>query len=228
MKNNVLVVIPAYNEEDTIREVVERSHRFADVFVVNDGSSDKTEEILINMNVPYLTHKKNTHIPQSILDGMKYGYDKGYDYIITMDAGLSHLPEELPLFIEAEDSDLVLSVREQVENVPIHRRLLSRIATFVINFALRPIGSNLPKARFRDVTSGYRRYSRKAAETLINTDLKARTFDIHTETLMILYRNGMSISEVGITYIFSNSSLNMKVLRDSIRMFLDMLFSNRS
>jgi len=228
LKNNVLVVIPAYNEEDTIREVVERSHRFADVFVVNDGSSDKTEEILINMNVPYLTHKKNTHIPQSILDGMKYGYDKGYDYIITMDAGLSHLPEELPLFIEAEDSDLVLSVREQVENVPIHRRLLSRIATFVINFALRPIGSNLPKARFRDVTSGYRRYSRKAAETLINTDLKARTFDIHTETLMILYRNGMSISEVGITYIFSNSSLNMKVLRDSIRMFLDMLFSNRS
>jgi len=144
-----------------------------------------------------------------------------------MDAGLSHLPEEIPIFLTKEHSDLVIGVRKDKKNVPFYRTLLTKTAKILINFALQPIGSKLSKPHFNDVTSGYRRYSNKAARLLINHEIKAKSFDIHTETLMIIYRNGLSILEVPITYVFSNSSLNKKVIFDSFKMFLDILFFNR-
>lgn len=80
MKN--LVVIPAYNEEETIREVVERALKYSDVIVVDDASKDKTPEIvqaLIKKHPKKLftiRHEKNTHIPGGIQDGMKFAVEK--------------------------------------------------------------------------------------------------------------------------------------------------------
>ncbi len=219
-----IVVIPAYNEAKNIAELIRRTRPFADICVVNDASRDDTEKIVRTFqDVTCLSHQKNTHIPQTILDGMRHALTAGYDYIITMDAGLSHKPEELPLFLDAPDCDLVLGYRQKRENTLLHRKILSRLATILINFALRPIGSRLPRARFRDVTSGYRRYSAQAARLLTSRPMAAKSFDFITEALMVVYRNGLSIREVPITYSFSNSSLNMKVLRQSIRMFFRML-----
>lgn len=228
MKNSTIIVIPAYNEEKTIKEVVKRSLSFADVCVVNDCSKDRTAEIVRSVpGVNCITHIKNTHIPQAILDGMKYAIEHKYKYVITMDAGLTHKPEELDKFINAPYSDLVLGVRENKKNTPAYRKFLSYIATFLINFSLRPINSNLPPAKFHDATSGFRRYSKKAIKLILSKKLKANTFDFHTETLMIIYRNGLTIKEVPITYNFTNSSLNMKVILDSFKMFMDMLFTQR-
>ena len=228
MKKNTLVVIPAYNEERSIRQVVEGAARFADVCVVNDHSRDRTGEIARSIpGVTCITHERNTHIPRAILDGMRYGFDRGYEYIVTMDAGLSHDPAELPRFLGAPDSDLVLGVRTDKKNSPLYRRALSYAARVLVILALRPIRSGLPRPGFRDVTSGYRRYSRRAVGVLLNRDMKARTFDFHTEALMLVYRNGLSFAEVPITYNFSNSSLNLKVVKDGIRMFLDMMVSRR-
>lgn len=228
LKNEAIVIIAAYNEEKTIKEVVERSLPFVDVCVINDGSTDKTGEIVKSIpNVTCINHISNTHIPQSILDGMRYAFEHYYEYIITMDAGLSHKPEELAHFINAPTSDLVLGVRKNKMNVPLNRKILSYVAKRLINFSLRPINSNLPPAKFTDVTSGFRRYSRRSVELLISRKLKARTFDFHTETLMIIYRNGFSTSEIPISYEFSNSSLNSKVVLDGFKMFLDFLFKRR-
>ncbi|MDP8219616.1 MAG: glycosyltransferase family 2 protein [Candidatus Theseobacter exili] len=227
MKNSI-VVIPAYNEELTIKEVVSRSLKYADVCVVNDGSKDRTEEIVNSIHgVKCITHTSNTHIPKAIIDGMQYAFEHGYNFVITMDAGLSHSPEELAGFINAPYSDLVLGVRVQRENVPIYRKVLSKAATLLISFSLRPFGSNLPKAKFADATSGFRRYSRKSVELLLNRQMKAKSFDFHTEALMFVYRNGLKISELPITYLFTNSSLNKSVILDSISMLLDFLFRRR-
>ena len=228
MKNNTIVVIPAYNEKETIREVIERSLLFADVCVVNDGSKDSTAEIVQSIpNVTCINHIKNTHIPQAILDGMKYALAQGYEYVITMDAGLSHTPEELIHFIDAPPSDLVIGVRKNKKNVPVYRKFLSQMATLLINLSLRPINSNLPPAKFQDVTSGFRKYSRKSVELLLSRELKAKTFDFHTEALMIIYRNGLTTAEVPITYNFTGSSLNIKVILDGVKMFLEILFRRK-
>ena len=227
--DKTLVVIPAYNEEKTIRDVVERASFFADVCVVNDASTDKTAEIVESVpRVKCISHKLNTHIPQTILDGMKYAYENNYDYVITMDAGLSHTPEEIPQFIDAEHSDLVIGVRKTKTDVPLFRKALSRTATFLMNRALRPVGSGLPAARFFDITSGYRRYSKKADFLLNKKQKKAKSFDFITEALMIIYRNGLSVTEVPISYNFSTSSLNAKVVMQSLRMFMDILLTRRN
>jgi dolichol-phosphate mannosyltransferase len=223
-----IVVIPAYNEAQNIRQVVEGAMKYADVCVVNDGSKDRTEEIVMSISgVKCINHARNTHIPQAIIDGMAYGFSQRYSYIITMDAGLSHRPWELANFINAPHSDMVIGVRTQRLNVPLHRKALSRAATFLINRALRPVGSNLPKARFSDVTSGFRRYSRKAVDLLLNREMKAKSFDFHTEALMYIYRNNLEISEIPITYNFTNSSLSKQVVLDSVSMLLDCLFNRR-
>jgi dolichol-phosphate mannosyltransferase len=228
MKKKTIVVVPAYNEEKNIAELIRRIRPYGELCVVNDASLDGTEKIVKTFaKVKCITHLSNTHIPQAILDGMRYAVDNRYDYIITMDAGLSHKPEELPLFIDAPDCDLVLGYRVTRENTPLYRKILSRLGTLSINFALRPKGSNLPPARFRDVTSGYRRYSLKAAELLLSRELKSKSFDFHTEALMVIYRGCLSIKEVPISYAFSNSSLRLKVVRQSLRMLLDMLLTKR-
>jgi len=228
MSKKTIIVIPAYNEEQTIGQLIERCKKKADICVVNDGSKDKTFEIVNSYpDVIQITHKKNAHIPQTIKDGMMYAYVNDYDYIITMDAGLSHLPEELSYFIDYPDCDLLVGYRTQKVNVPWYRQLLSIIGTLSINMVIRPPFSKLTHQWFKDITSGYRRYSKKAIEILLNRKMMSRTFDFHSEAFMLIYRNGLSIKEIPITYVFTNSSLRFKVILDSIRMLFNMFISRR-
>jgi dolichol-phosphate mannosyltransferase len=100
-----LIIIPAYNEEETIAQVIHGAVKHADVCVVDDASKDKTPEIIKGLQRAYpnrlftVRHEKNTHIPGGVQDGMKFALEKGYDYVITMDAGMSHNPDELPKFL---------------------------------------------------------------------------------------------------------------------------------
>lgn len=216
-----LVVIPAYNEEETIAEVVRRSLAHCDVLVVDDCSKDRTPEILAGIpGVQVLRHEKNTHIAGAVLDGMRYALAHGYDYVVAMDAGLSHDPDELPRFLQCEPADLVIGARDssQVHGVPLRRRVLSRCGTFLMNSALSDPNRNGPK-RLRDCTSGYRRYSRRAMEILTTAKLRSRAFDFLLESLAVLSRNGCSIREVPISYQFTNSSLNWRIVREALRMW---------
>ena len=227
-REEVLVVIPAYNEEQTIGEVIRRTLPFADVCVINDASGDNTESIVRSFkNVVCITHERNTHIPQATLDGMRYALNRGVAYVVTMDAGLTHKPDELPRFLEFPKCDLVIGVRTKTAKVPFYRRFISRTATLLMNLAVRPAGSQLLGSRLGDATSGYRRFSRPAVELLLNREMKAKAFDFHTESLVLIARNGLSIGEVPISYEFSKSSFNSKVLLMSIRMYLDLIITRR-
>ena len=217
-----------YNEEQTIGELIERSKKYTDICVVNDGSKDKTADIVNSYpEVVQIIHQKNTHIPQTIRDGMKYAYDNNYDYVITMDAGLSHSPEELTHFLDHPDCDLLIGYRKKKINVPWYRNILSKIGSLSINMAIRPIFSKLPHRQYKDITSGYRRYSKKAIEILLNRKMLSRTFDFHSEAFMLIYRNGLIIKEIPITYVYTNSTLSYKVIIDSIRILFNMFFSRR-
>ena len=221
-----IIIIPAYNEEETIAKLIERSKKYADICIVNDGSKDRTSEIVQSYkDVIQIRHEKNMHIPQTIRDGMIYAYNNNYDYVITMDAGLSHLPEELPLFIKYPHCDMLVGYRELIIDVPLHRRIISKIGTLFINMAISKFSyKSFSTPFFKDITSGYRRYSKKAIDMLLNKKMHARSFDFHSEAFMLLFRNGLSIKEIPITYIFTNSSLSLKVIMDSVWMLYNMFF----
>ncbi len=223
-----LVIIPAHNEEQTIYEVITKSLKYADVSVTDDGSRDRTAEILRTIvqecrdkkhqhNLNVVTHEQATHIPRGLQDGFKYGTALDYETFITMDAGLSHDPDAILDFLKAYASaDVVIGMRAKIENVPFYRRIISRCAALVVNYDLTPSFFSFGPG-LRDCTSGFRRYSRRAANLIAGADLKSKTFDFHMEALALCVREGMKAVEIPITYVFSNSSFNSRVLKQAMK-----------
>jgi dolichol-phosphate mannosyltransferase len=232
-----LVVIPAHNEEETIREVVSRALRYADVSVTNDGSTDKTAEILKLIQkecregqhahaLHIITHSSATHIPQGIQDGLKYACSAGYDLVVTMDAGLSHDPDALPAFFNHQAKvDVVIGSRRNPQNVPLYRRVISMMAARVVNYALTNSYFDLLGPGIKDCTSGYRRYSKRACALIAKTKLQSKAFDFHMEALALCYRAGMTVEEIPISYVFSNSSFNKNVFKQAMKFGMYLLAS---
>jgi len=225
-----LVVIPAYNEESTIEEVVRGAIKYADVSVTDDASKDKTPAILKSLQTEFpnrlfvIRHDKNTHIPKGVQDGMKLAIEKGYDWVITMDAGLSHDSERLNDFINFEPCDLVIGSRKETVNVPFFRKVISFIAARVMNYCLSKGIFNILGPGIKDCTSGYRRYSKDAFTKIANYPLESIAFDFHMEALSVISLNGGSIKELPIKYIYSNSSFNSRVLKLAIQFAKKLLF----
>lgn len=213
-----LVVVPAYNEADTIEEVVRRSLEHADVCVVDDASTDDTPKLVEAIPGAHcIRHTKNTHIAGALLDGFRYGDQSGYDFCVTMDAGLSHDPAALPSFQSHTDADLVIGYRERRVGVPWYRTGLSRGANALMNLALQRRFVPWGGAGLKDVTSGYRMYSRAAVRLLLDAPLESRAFDFHIEALTYVFRAGMKIEEVPIEYEMSNSSLRPQIVIEALR-----------
>lgn len=224
-----LVVIPAHNEAETIYEVVTKSLKYADVSVTDDGSRDKTPEILEAVlkecrqgmhphQLYIITHPVATHIPKGLQDGLVFACAEGYDFVVTMDAGLSHDPDALPDFFNRNPNvDVVIGRRENTQNVPFYRKAVSFMARMVVNYALTGSYVALIGPGIKDCTSGYRRYSKRACERIANSTLKSQSFDFHMEALALCYRAGMQVEEIPISYVFSNSSFNNKVFKQAIK-----------
>lgn len=228
MSKNI-VVIPAHNEEVTIYEVVTRSLKHADVSVTDDGSLDKTAEILKSISVEcdqgkhyhklnIITHPNATHIPEGIQDGLIFAMTSGYDLIVTMDAGLSHDPDALSEFFNFNPNvDVVIGSRIKTQQVPFYRKAISTMAKMVVNYSLTNSYFDILGPGIKDCTSGYRRYSKRACELIAKTKLKSKSFDFHMEALALCYRGGMKVEEIPINYVFSNSSFNNNVLKQAIK-----------
>lgn len=224
MDRRVVVIIPAYNEADTIEEVVRRALPHAPVVVVNDGSRDRTGEIAAAIpGCHVITHVTNTHIPGAILDGFRHALASGHEYAVTMDAGLSHDPGILGSLIALPPSDLVLTYRATAPGTPWYRRLLSRTAAHLVNAAVRRPRWQIWRRGYRDVTSGYRRYSRRAMQAVVDSPMVCRSFDFHLEALAVVHYAGLSVAEFPIEYRFSNSSLNRRVVRQAFKTWLRLM-----
>jgi dolichol-phosphate mannosyltransferase len=219
-----ITVIPAYNEEESILHVVEAAKRYTDVCVIDDCSSDFTPEILGRISgIHVIRHERNTHIPGCLRDGMQYAVEHNYRYAIFMDAGLSHNPNEIPLFMKHAPADLLIGCRTMKMHTPLFRDILSILGNFVYNVCL-----DFPRSMFggyyRDLTSGFRRYSFRAMKLLLSKNMQSKSFDVMIESAYLINKKGLTINEVPISYRFSNSSLNGRVIRDCLSMCLKLIF----
>ncbi|MCG0313514.1 MAG: glycosyltransferase family 2 protein, partial [Calditerricola sp.] len=112
----VLVIIPAYNEEETIAQTVTALMRATpyDYIVVNDGSTDRTREILVQNGFNFLDLPVNLGIGGAMQTGYKYALMHGYDYAIQLDADGQHDPADLDKLvreIQTGEWDLVIGSR---------------------------------------------------------------------------------------------------------------------
>ena len=104
--NDLLVIIPAYNEEMNIIKVVKEVKeeiKDADILVVNDSSTDNTLNVLKENNINYITTPYNLNYSGAIQTGFKYAAKKGYKYVAQFDGDGQHIASELSkLYMEAK------------------------------------------------------------------------------------------------------------------------------
>ena len=95
MKKELLIIIPAYNEEGAIGQFLSQlissdAVNFADVLVINDASTDATQRIVQKLNVPIISHPYNLGYGTALQTGYKYAVFNGYRYLIQMDSDGQH------------------------------------------------------------------------------------------------------------------------------------------
>src|SRR3989304_668813 len=161
----ILVIIPAFNEEETLRDVILRTRATCpevDILVVNDGSTDSTGSIARDEKVSLLEHPYNMGIGTTMQTGFLYASRNGYDVAVQVDSDGQHNPEFLP--------GLVKPVLEGRCNMVVGSRYLAEEgfkSTFFrklgIRFFSRLIWIFTGK-RFTDPTSGFRAVDRKGVD----------------------------------------------------------------
>lgn len=117
MSSNILIIIPAYNEEKNISFVIDRVMKeapFADALVINDGSSDYTLGIVKERNIPYISLPYNMGIGTAVQTGYKYAASKGYEIAVQVDGDGQHDVHYVKNLVEpilAGDAQVVIGSR---------------------------------------------------------------------------------------------------------------------
>jgi hypothetical protein len=197
-EQTLYAVIPAYNEADTIGDVLASlpdtvaGHAVTAV-VVSDGSADRTAQVAREYDAIVVEHPLNQGQGGSLKTGFQIAASHGADIVVTMDADGQHPADQLPTLVEPiteDEADYVLGSRYRGEDNSgnsVTRRSGIRVFTWLIN--------RLTKADISDCTNGYRaiRGDRLGELTLIEARFSA------PELIIEARKNGLRIKEVPIT-----------------------------
>lgn len=205
MNERIVVVLPTYNEIESLPEVVARLRRTvpdADILVVDDASPDGTGELadLLAARMPQLRvlHRDEKQgLGPAYVAGFAEAVELGYDVIVQSDADGSHRPEDLPAMLEAlASADVVIGSRwargGSVQRWSFGRYLLSRAGSVYAGILLR-----LPQ---KDITGGYRVFRADALRAIGPETVSSRGYCFQIEMLDLAVRSGCRVVEVPITF----------------------------
>lgn len=213
------VVIPAFNEQHTIAEVVARTRKFADrIFVVEDGSCDETFAVLQRLPVTVVRHERNQGKAASLVSGFAAALAAGVDAVITLDADLQHAPEDIPRFVaeaRRHPDTLVVGARwERKGRAPPVRRAANAFANFWISIA--------SGAAIKDSQCGFRLYPRSLIQTVRARHGREACFVFESEILINAARANFAIRFVPIDPIYlarPHRKSHYRAVKDTARIF---------
>lgn len=197
-----LIIIPAYNEEESIVKVYMGIKKFNkdnnekfDVIVINDGSKDNTEKILCENDIPHITLINNLGIGGAVQTGYKYAYQNNYDVAIQFDGDGQHDPKYLNALVKPieDGADMVIGSRF-IDNTSSEFKSSKarRVGINIISFFIKIITNK----KIYDTTSGFRAVSKR----LIG--LFARKYPVEypepVSTTEIL-KDGYKVSEIPVS-----------------------------
>ena len=190
---NVVAIIPAYNEEKALADVIGKTLEHVDeVIVVDDGSSDKTSEVAIEAGARVIRHSVNLGKGEALKSGFKAIGDDSI--IITIDGDGQHDPSEIPDLIRPiieDGADLVNGSRYMngpEENTPAYRRVGQKVLDIATNISAG--------TKVTDSQSGFRAFSPQSKNFF---RFKDTGFGIESEMLVDASEAGLKIVEVPIT-----------------------------
>jgi glycosyltransferase involved in cell wall biosynthesis len=211
---SIAAVIPAYQEEKHIGDVVRRTRQqLDDVLVVDDGSNDQTAARAREAGADVIVHPQNRGKGETIKTGLRHWLDRQFDFVIVLDADGQHRPEEIDRFIaaafSAAEPKLVVGNRmNDVAHMPLVRRIVNGYMSRKIS---RVCGQNIP-----DTQCGFRMVHRQLIPELLGG---ADRFDYETEMLIFASRKGYRIESVPISTVYCDEVSSIHPIRDTIRFF---------
>lgn len=204
--NDVLVIIPTYQERDNIEAIIARTRGAcpgADILVADDGSPDGTGEIADKLaaddgavHVLHRTAKEG--LGAAYVAGFRWGLERGYDVFVEMDADGSHQPEQLPALLDAlTTADVALGSRwvpgGAVLNWPRSRKVISLGGNVYTRLAL-----GIP---LRDATGGFRAYRRQVLESIDLDGVRSQGYCFQVDMVWRALQRGFRVVEVPITFV---------------------------
>ncbi|HST30505.1 MAG TPA: polyprenol monophosphomannose synthase [Chthoniobacterales bacterium] len=223
--DRTLIVVPSYNERENVAAIIPELLKVAptaDVMLIDDNSPDQTAaharelfggnprfSVLNRMSPP-------RGYGRSLLDGYRAAVDRGYDRLVQLDADFSHDPTVAPQLIAAtHQADVAIGSRYcaggRVANWPLRRKLLSRFANRYVR--------TITGLTVQDNTSGFRCYTRRALQVLLEMPIAAEGYAFLVETTFRAQRAGLRIAEVPITFVDrreGQSKMSHKIIFESV------------
>ena len=224
MTLRTLVILPTYNEKDSLAQTVTHlleAQPEVSVLIVDDASPDGTGALANLLSegdnrISVLHRSQKAGLGPAYLAGFEFGLGEGYELLVEMDADGSHRAEDLgALLSAAAHTDLVIGSRwvqgGSVQNWPWHRQFISRIGN---TYARVLLGSKI-----KDMTAGFRVYKAGLLEKLIHHDLAAHGYAFQVELAWRSERSGASVLEVPITFIereHGTSKMSSAIVREAL------------
>jgi len=203
-----LVVLPSFNEVANIEALIDAIllvDADIDVCVVDDSSPDDTAGLVTELQAAKWHDRVHLIVREgkggrggAVRDGIAWGIDAGgFDAFVEMDTDHSHDPAEMPAGLDLLEgsADVVVGARYpdgEIIGWPAYRRLFSRLANYLARGML--------EWSVADYTNGYRFYTPKSAQTLVDTPQKNTGFIYLSESLAQLMKSGATVASFPITF----------------------------
>ena len=217
----LLIIIPAYNEEENIERVVSvlnEQYSEYDYVIINDGSRDRTSQISHRNHYNIIDLPINLGLAGAFQTGMKYAYEHDYDYALQFDADGQHLPEYIQKMLDKiqEGYDIVIG---------------SRFVDCKKEKTMRMLGSNLISGAIR-LTTGAKVYDPTSGMTIFNKAMirefaRNINYEPEPDTISFLIKQGAKVGEVQVNMeerIAGESYLNMsRAMQYMLRVLLSII-----
>jgi len=187
---NISLIIPAYNEEDGIKDIVLKALNLYpdfEIIVIDDGSTDSTYEKIKDLNIKIIRHAFNKGYGASIKAGIRLS---SFDLIAIMDADGQHNPQDIKRLIDEKDNyDMVVGARDQKSHKTLWRRPGKKLISVVVNSLS---GTTIP-----DFNSGFRLFKKEIALKFIH--LFPNGFSLSTTMMVAFLREGYNVKNIPIS-----------------------------
>jgi len=207
----ISVIIPAYNEEKSIGQVLaglKKLEKDYEVIVVDDGSEDNTYSIAKDSGVKAIRHPYNKGYGAAIKTGVRAAVS---DVIFLMDADTQHNPEDIPRLCEyLDDFDMIVGERARGSNAPLERRFGK--------WALRRVAIFLARMDIPDLNSGFRAIKKDIMLKFIH--ILPDTFSLSTTITLAVIKGGYNVKYVPIKTEKRVGRSSLNIFRDGYRSLL--------
>jgi glycosyltransferase involved in cell wall biosynthesis len=202
LASQIIALIPAYNEQAHLAQVLRDVRKYLPALVVDDGSTDQTGTVAEAGGAILVRQTPNQGKGAALRAGFRYALNQGYAGVLTLDADGQHDPQEIPRFLEAYNqshADLIIGARD-FSSIPPLRRLANTLGRWSFSWAL---GQPVP-----DNQSGYRLISRRLLEMVLSS--QELGFEFEVEMIVTCVETGCQLGWVPIRTIYADEKSHIQ------------------